>query len=68
MGVKSAAKGPAINRDDPEQADPARESPLAQPDDAQPRNTLRRRVSVGRAGESGAELPGLCSRHPTNAG
>ena len=68
MGVKAAAKGPAINRDDPGPANLARESPLAQPEDAPPRNTLRRRLSVRRAGESRAELPGLCSGHPTNAG
>ena len=68
MGVEPAAKGPAITRDNPGQTDLARESPLAQPDDAGPRNTLRRSLSVGRAGESGAELPGLCSGRPTNAG
>ena len=68
MGVKPAAKGPAINRHESGQGDLARDSPLAQPDDARPRNKLRRRLSVGRAGESGAELPGLCSGHQTNAG
>ena len=66
MGVKSAAKGPAINCKDPGQADPARGSPLAPPDDARPRNTLCRRLSVGRAGGSGAKLPGLCSGHQMN--
>ena len=34
MDVKPAAAGPAINCDDPRQADPARESPLPQPDNA----------------------------------
>ena len=68
MDVKAAATGPAINRADPGQADLARERPLPQPDNARPRNTLRRRPSVGRAGENGVELPGLCSGHQRNAG
>ena len=68
MDVKQAATGPAINRDNPWQANLARESPLAQPDNAPPRNTLCRRVSVAGAGKSGGDLPGLCSGHATNAG
>ena len=68
MDVKPAATGPAINGNDLEQADLARENPLAQPDNAQPGNTLHQRLSVGPAGESGVELPGLCSGHATNAG
>ena len=68
MDVEPTATGPAINRDDPGQANLAREDPLAQPDNARPRNTLRQRLSVGRAGEGGVKLPGLCSGHPTNAG
>ena len=68
MGFKPAAEGPAIKRDDPGQADLARESLLAQPDNARPRNTLRRRLLVRRASESSAELPSLCSGHPTNEG
>ena len=57
MGVKPAAKRPAIDRDNPRQADLERESPLAQPNDARPRNTLLPRLLVGRAGDSGTELP-----------
>ena len=68
MGVTPAAKSPVMNRDDPRQAGLALGSPLTQPDDGRPRNTFCRSLSVGRAGESGAELPGLCSGHPTNAG
>ena len=68
MDVKLAATGSSISRDDPRQADFARENFLARPDNAQPRNTLRQRLSVRRAGERGIELAGLCSGHPTNAG
>ena len=68
MDVKPAATGPAINRDDPRQADFAQENPLVQLDNARPHNTLHQRLLVGRASESGVELPGLCSGHPTNAG
>ena len=68
MDVKPAATGPAMNREDPGQADLPQEDPLVQADNARPRNTLHKRLSVGRAGESGVELPGLCSGHPTNAG
>ena len=67
MDVKPAATGPSISRDDPRQADLARENFLARPDNAQPRNTLRQRLLVRRANERGVELPGLCSGHPTNA-
>ena len=58
MDVKPAAAGPVVNRDDPRQADLAQEDPLAQPDNARPRNTLHQRPSIGRAGEKGVELPG----------
>ena len=68
MNVKPAAAGPAVNRDDPRQADLAREDPLVQPDNARTRKTLHQRLSVGHASEKGDELPGSCSRHPTNAG
>ena len=68
MDVKPAATGPAINRVDPGQADLAQENPLVQADNRRPRNTLHQRLSVGGAGESGVELPGLCSEHTTNAG
>ena len=68
MDFKPAPAGPAVNRDDPRQADLPREDPLVQPDNAGPHNTLHQRLSVGRAGEKGVELPGSCSGHPTNAG
>ena len=45
-----------LSRDDPGQPDLARESC--------PRNTLHRRLSIGRAGESGTGLPDFCSGHP----
>ena len=44
MDVKPAATGPAMNCDDPGQPDLARENPVAQPDNARPRNTLRQRL------------------------
>ena len=68
MDVKPAATGPAINRDHPRQAGLAQENPLVQPGNARPRNTLHQRLSVGRASESGVELPDLCTGPPTNAG
>ena len=64
MGVKPAAKGPAISRDHPGQANLAREGPPASTDDAQPRSTSRRRLSIGRTGESGTGLRDFCSGHP----
>ena len=68
MDVKPAAVEPAVNRDDPRQADLAQEDPLVQPDNARPRNTLHQCLSVGHAGRKGVDLPGTCSRHPTNTG
>ena len=68
MDVKPAATGPALNRDDPGQARLAQLNALLQRDNARPRNTLHQRLSVGCSRESGVELPGLCSGHPTNAG
>ena len=68
MDLRPAATGLAINCDDSGQAGLARENPLAQLDNARPRNTLCQRLSLGRAGESGVERPVLCSGHPTNAG
>ena len=68
MDVKPAATRPAIDPNDPGQADLAQENPLVQADNAQQRNTPHQCLSVRRAGESGVELPGLCSRYQTNAG
>ena len=42
MDVKPAAAGPAVNRNDPGQADLTQEDPLVQPDNTRTRNTLRR--------------------------
>ena len=50
MDVRPAATRPAINRDDPVQANLARENPLAQSDNGRPRNTLRNCLAVERAG------------------
>ena len=68
MGVKPAAKGPAINRDDPGQADLAQESPLAQPDDARPRNTYQRLMQRARnkCGLALAILQPMLSSKSTN--
>ena len=64
MGVKPGAKEPAISCDNPGQTDLARESPTASTDDALSRNTPRRRLLIGRTGESGTGLPDFCSGHP----
>ena len=68
MDVKPADAEPAVNRDDPRQADLAHEDPPVQPDNARPRYTLYQRLSVGHAGGKPVELPGTCSGHPTNTG
>ena len=65
---QTTAAEPAINRDDPRRADLAQEDPLVQPDNARPRDTLHQRLSVGRAGRKGVDLPGTCNGHPTNMG
>ena len=46
MDVQSAAARPAVNRDDPRQADLAQEDSLVPPNNARPRNTLHQRLSV----------------------
>ena len=68
MDFNPAAAEPAVNRDNPRQADFAQEDPLVPPDNARLRNTLHQRLSVGRAGKKGVELPGSGSGHPKNAG
>ena len=68
IDAKPAAAEPAINRDDPRQADPTEGNPLVQPNNARPRNTLHQRLSVGHAGGKGVELPDKCSGQPTNTG
>ena len=68
MNVKPAAAEPAVNRDNPRQADFAQEDPLVQRDNARPRNKLHQCLSVGHARGKGVDVPGTCSGHPTNKG
>ena len=68
MDVTPTAAESAINRNDPWQTDLAQKDPLVQPDEARPCNTLRQRLSVGRASEKDGDLPGACNGHPANRG
>ena len=68
MGVKPAAKGPAINRDNPRQANLARESRRAQPDDVGPCNTVHRLMqrAPNKCGLALAALQPVLSSTSTN--
>ena len=68
MEVTPTAAEWAINHDDPERGNLAQKDPLAQPNNARPRNTLQQRLSVGHTSGKDVNLPGTCNGQPKSRG
>ena len=68
MDVTPTAAESATNHDDPRRANLAQKDPLAQPNNARPRNTLQQRLSIGHTSGEGVNLPGTGNGHPRSRG